>query len=170
MPTTELLQGLPIPVSGDANQPYDDIGDLALAVRGRLVMVFVSSASRAAALSAAGVTATEGMLCWLQTEDRYEYHDGTGWKTLGATRRGLVTPLTYVAGVASGSVVFSPAFVGATPTVAPAPTGWITSNTPYVVAIVAVSLTGFDWEARPGAGGSYAGTNQPGFRWLATNA
>lgn len=47
------------------------------------VMVFASSAARTAAFTAASVTPTEGMLCWLQDVNRYENVDGAGaWVAL----------------------------------------------------------------------------------------
>jgi hypothetical protein len=80
VPSTTTLQGLPYPVgSTDAPDGPAQILALAQAVEKKAVMVFASSAARTSAFSAAGVTATEGMLCWLQDVNRYEYYTGAAW-------------------------------------------------------------------------------------------
>jgi hypothetical protein len=70
------------------------------------VMVFSSSATRAAALTAP----VEGMLTWLQDVNRYEYYSGAGaWTTLGEAPGLSFISNTSFSAVASHSVsdVFS---------------------------------------------------------------
>jgi hypothetical protein len=61
------------------------------------VMVFSSSATRAAALTAP----VEGMLTWLEDVNRYEYRDGAGaWTALGKSGLTLVGQNTFSAATA----------------------------------------------------------------------
>ena len=65
------------------------------------VMVFSSSATRAAALTAP----VEGMLTWLQDVNRYENYNGSAWVTLGASAGiGSNTASTALTSVFSASV------------------------------------------------------------------
>jgi len=73
------LQNLPYP---DADSTIKDINDyirnLALALEGKLVMVFPNDAARTTAVA----SPTEGMLSWLQDTNMLYVHDGTGWKQM----------------------------------------------------------------------------------------
>lgn len=83
MPSTTALQGLPYPVGAtDAPDGPAQILALAQAAEKRLVMVFATAAARTAALTAAGVTAAEGMVSWLQDVDRHEKYTGAAWVPL----------------------------------------------------------------------------------------
>ncbi|GAA2636965.1 hypothetical protein GCM10010399_82620 [Dactylosporangium fulvum] len=81
MPNT-LLQAMPYPAASAAADVPADLQALGVAVEKRLVMVFASSAARTSAFAAAGISATEGMLCWLQATKAFERHDGTAWQRL----------------------------------------------------------------------------------------
>jgi hypothetical protein len=80
---------------------------------------------------------------------------------------GSVSSLSWTSGVASGSVTFTAPFAN-TPNVSTGLRGFITSNTPWHLAILTKSTTGFTWEGR--ADSAYTGTGQPGFDWVATDA
>lgn len=69
------------------------------------VMVFSSSATRAAALTAP----VEGMLTWLQDTNRYEYYSGAGaWVALGAP--GLELVKAQAIGTSVNTITVSDAF------------------------------------------------------------
>lgn len=81
---------------------------------------------------------------------------------------GSVSSLSWTSGVASGSVTYGTGITFAnTPVVAVGLKGFITTNTPWHVAILTTSTTGFTWEGR--ADVAYTGSGQPGFGWIATD-
>jgi hypothetical protein len=61
------------------------------------VMVFSSSATRAAALTAP----VEGMLTWLEDVNRYENYNGTAWVALGSSALEFIKADTIGSGVSS---------------------------------------------------------------------
>jgi hypothetical protein len=70
---------------------------LAVGVERRVVQVYASSAARTSAFTAAGISPTEGMLCWLQDIDVFERHDGTSWLRLDwNTSWGVVGGQSYL--------------------------------------------------------------------------
>lgn len=86
---TEPLQAAPYPVGTDAPDGPAQILSLASWARRQVVQVYSSATARTAAFTAAGISATEGMLSWLQDVDRYERHNGTRWVPLGAANAGF---------------------------------------------------------------------------------
>lgn len=50
-------------------------------LQNQTVMVFASTAVRGTAV----IVPTEGMLSWLEDEDKFEYYDGSAWVDLGIT-------------------------------------------------------------------------------------
>lgn len=92
---TTALQALPYPVGSDTPAGHTQILALATAVEKKAVMVFASSAARTSALSAASVTATEGMLCWLQDTNTYEYYTGSAWRPITELGAGTGAELGY---------------------------------------------------------------------------
>jgi len=108
MSTTTTLQGLPVPETTDAPTVPAHMVALAVAVEKKAVMVFASAAARTSALAAAGVTATEGMLCWLADVNVFDYHDGAGWGPLPGTLIAEAlssTPVTTSLTTESGAVL-----------------------------------------------------------------
>lgn len=79
---TTTLQGLTYPASTDSPNGPAQILALANDVEKKVVMVFASAAARTTAFTAASVTATEGMLCWLQDVNGFEWYDGSTWRRL----------------------------------------------------------------------------------------
>ena len=80
MPGTTPYQALPYPTGTDTPAGMTEIQALAVALEPKLVMAFSSAADRASKI----VTPTEGMLSWLNDANRFEYHNGTAWKRIGA--------------------------------------------------------------------------------------
>lgn len=83
---TEPLQAAPYPVSTDAPDGPAQILALAQWARTRVGQVYASAAARTSAFSAAGISAAEGMISYLQDVDRWEWHDGTNWVPFPGTR------------------------------------------------------------------------------------
>jgi hypothetical protein len=80
MSGTTPLQALPYPTGTDTPAGHTEIQALAVAVDPKLVMVFSSASARASAVT----SPTEGMLCWLNDLNRYEYYTGNTWARVGA--------------------------------------------------------------------------------------
>lgn len=78
MATTTTNQGIRIPQSTDDPDVVGDLGNAVLDIEKRLVMVFASSSVRSTKLP----SPAEGMLCWLQDVNVFQYHNGTAWVDL----------------------------------------------------------------------------------------
>jgi hypothetical protein len=137
------------------------------------VMVFSSSATRAAALTAP----VEGMLTWLQDTNKYENYNGTAWVALGAPGLELIKVETI--GTTVSSIPVASAFStdydnykviiqGGTASITGdlaiqmtgATTGYY-SGTVRVVAAGTGSFTGQSNQASMEIGRYTTGTNQP---------
>ncbi|HVQ96141.1 MAG TPA: hypothetical protein VMU51_34290 [Mycobacteriales bacterium] len=101
---TTALQGLPYPVGSDTPAGNTQILTLANAIEKKAVMVFASAAARTSALSAASVAPTEGMLCWLEDVNRYEYYTGSAWVRLPGMRTGCRLRRVAAQSIPSGAV------------------------------------------------------------------
>ncbi len=58
------------------------------------VMVFATSGARSSAIP----VPTEGMLSWLESDDKYQYHDGSSWVDLITPIQGGTLGQAYVSG------------------------------------------------------------------------
>lgn len=91
---TEPLQAAPYPATTDAPDGPAQTLALALWARLKVVQVYASAAARTSAFSAAGVSATEGMISYRQDVDVFEEYDGSAWVPLteGDTWTSMGTP------------------------------------------------------------------------------
>jgi hypothetical protein len=112
MPSTTTLQGLPYPLSSDSPAGNTQILVLANAVEQRVVMAFASSSARTTAFTNAGVTALEGMLCWLEDVNRYDYYTGSTWRPLTELGAGTGAELAYNEITSATSEITTEADVG----------------------------------------------------------
>lgn len=145
MPNTTNQQ-LPYPASSAAPNVPADLQTLAQSVEKKVVQVFASAADRSTRMP----SPTEGMMCWLQDVNRFDYYTGSTWARVaerigdGAfdNAPGTTTSTTFgnLSGVSAGPVVSVPMVTAGV--VAVHCTALISNTVPASYCLMGIGLSG----------------------------